>query len=89
MKEKIEDIYADIANQYGGSQFWRNVRYILSLIKERQKEDGTIDDNIPVPSVEEKLIFSANMLFYSQLLYYCPKIYIRHMVLLVTRFILL
>ena len=52
MKEKIEDIYADINNQYGGSQFWQNARYIMSLYEERLQEDGTIDDKIPVPSVE-------------------------------------
>lgn len=52
MKENIDDIYADIVTQYGNTQLDKNIKYILSLYAERLKEDGTIDDKIPVPSVE-------------------------------------
>ena len=30
----------------------RNIAYILSLVEARLKEDGELDDEIPVPSVE-------------------------------------
>lgn len=30
----------------------RNIAYVLSLVKARIREDGRLDDNIPVPSVE-------------------------------------
>lgn len=51
MKEKIEDIYADIESQYGKSLMDRNIAFILSLIEARIK-DGVLDDKIPVPSTE-------------------------------------
>lgn len=55
MKDKLDDIYADIDSQYGKTQFDANVRYILTLFEEHLKEDGTLDDRIPVPSVEAAL----------------------------------
>ena len=45
-------MYADIAKQYGNTQLDNNIKFILSLYEARLKEDGTIDDKIPVPSVE-------------------------------------
>lgn len=52
MKENIDDIYADIASQYGNTQLQDNITFILSLYEARLKDDGTIDDKIQVPSVE-------------------------------------
>ena len=52
MKENIEDISADIKLQYGERNMDRNIAYVLSLVKARIREDGRLDDNIPVPSVE-------------------------------------
>lgn len=52
MKENIEDINADIELQYGQRNMERNIAYILSLVEARLKEDGELDDEIPVPSVE-------------------------------------
>lgn len=52
MKESIEDISADIALQYGERNMDRNIAYVLSLVEARVKEDGELDDDIPVPSVE-------------------------------------
>lgn len=52
MKNKLDDIYADIDTQYGKTQFDANVRYILRLFEEHLNEDGTLDDKIPVPTVE-------------------------------------
>lgn len=51
MKEKIEDINADIELQYGKKNMDGNIAYVLSLYKARMK-DGVLDDNIPVPSQE-------------------------------------
>lgn len=51
MKEKIEDISADIELQYGKKNMDGNIAYVLSLYKARMK-DGVLDDNIPVPSQE-------------------------------------
>lgn len=48
----MDDIYADIDAQYGNAQFDSNVRYILRLFEEHMNEDGTLDDRIPVPTVE-------------------------------------
>ena len=50
MKENIDDIYADIATQYGNTQLQDNITFILSLYEARLKDDGTIDDKIQVPS---------------------------------------
>lgn len=52
MKENIEDISADIELQYGQRNMDRNIAYVLSLVEARVKEDGELDDDIPVPSVE-------------------------------------
>lgn len=52
MKESIEDISADIGLQYGKRNMDRNIAYVLSLVKARVKEDGELDDDIPIPSVE-------------------------------------
>lgn len=52
MKERIEDISADIELQYGPRNMERNISYVLSLIEEHVGENGEIDDDIPVPSVE-------------------------------------
>ena len=52
MKETIEDINADIELQYGKRGMERNIAYVLSLAEARIKEDGELDDDIPVPSVE-------------------------------------
>lgn len=51
MKEKIEDISADIELQYGKKNMDGNIAYVLSLYKARMKDD-VLDDNIPVPSQE-------------------------------------
>ena len=52
MKENIEDISADIELQYGQPNMERNIAYVLSLVGARAGEDGELDDDIPVPSVE-------------------------------------
>lgn len=52
MKENIEDISADIELQYGQPSMERNIAYILSLVEAHVTEDGRLDDDIPVPSVE-------------------------------------
>ncbi|MGK4222705.1 hypothetical protein [Parabacteroides distasonis] len=52
MKENIEDISADIELQYGKPNMERNIAYVLSLVGARVGEDGELDDDIPVPSVE-------------------------------------
>lgn len=52
MKENIDDINADIALQYGEGNMERNIAFVLSLIQSRMKDNGEVDDNIPVPSVE-------------------------------------
>ncbi len=52
MKERIEDISADIELQYGQRNMERNIAYVLSLAEARVRDDGELDDNIPVPSVE-------------------------------------
>ena len=52
MKENIEDISADIELQYGKPNMERNIAYVLSLVGARAGEDGELDDDIPVPSVE-------------------------------------
>lgn len=52
MKETIEDINADIELQYGQRNMERNIAYALSLVEARVREDGELDDDIPVPSVE-------------------------------------
>ena len=52
MKESIEDINADIELQYGQRNMERNIAYVLSLVESRVKEDGELNDDIPVPSVE-------------------------------------
>lgn len=52
MKENIEDISADIALQYGERNMDRNIAYILSLVEARANENGELNDDIPVPSVE-------------------------------------
>lgn len=52
MKDQLDDIYDDIATQYGNTQMQNNIRFVLSLYEEHLQEDGTIDDNIPVPTVD-------------------------------------
>ena len=52
MKENIEDISADIELQYGQSNMERNIAYVLSLVEAHATEDGRLDDDIPVPSIE-------------------------------------
>ncbi|MCM1078280.1 MAG: hypothetical protein NC414_02200 [Bacteroidales bacterium] len=51
MRDRVDDIRADIEQQYGRQNTERNARYILSLIEARLK-DGKVDDNIPLPSDE-------------------------------------
>lgn len=51
MRETIEDISADIELQYGNKNMDGNIAYVLSLLENRMK-DGTLDDNIPIPSHE-------------------------------------
>ena len=52
MKENIEDISADIELQYGQPNMERNIAYVLSLVEAHATEDGRLDDDIPVPSIE-------------------------------------
>lgn len=52
MKENIEDISADIELQYGQPNMERNITFVLLLVKNRIREDGELDDDISVPSVE-------------------------------------
>lgn len=52
MKENIEDISADIELQYGQPNMERNIAYVLSLVEAHVTEDGRLDDDIPVPSIE-------------------------------------
>ncbi|WP_410071925.1 hypothetical protein [Barnesiella intestinihominis] len=52
MKENIEDISADIELQYGQANMERNIAYVLSLVEAHVTEDGRLDDDVPVPSIE-------------------------------------
>lgn len=52
MKENIRDISADIELQYGQPNMERNIAYVLSLVEARVMEDGRLNDDIPVPSIE-------------------------------------
>lgn len=48
--QTLDDIFDDIEHEYGKKPVDKNVQFILSLFAKHIKEDGTLDDNIPVPS---------------------------------------
>lgn len=50
--QTLDDIFDDIEHEYGKKPVDKNVKFILSLFAKHIKEDGTLDDNIPVPSTE-------------------------------------
>jgi len=50
-KDSLDEFYKNLDKEYGKSPQDKNIEYVVSLIKQRVKPDGTIDDDIPVPSV--------------------------------------
>ena len=51
-KDKLDEFYENLDKEYGKSNTDKNVDYVMSLIKQRLLPDGTVDDNIPVPSLQ-------------------------------------
>ena len=50
-KDSLDEFYKNLDKEYGKSPQDKNIEYVVSLIKQRVKPDGTVDDDIPVPSV--------------------------------------
>lgn len=67
MNQSLEDIYADIMAQYGPRKQERNVEFIKSLIQQRIRPDGTLDDNIPVPTPASAAKFIILIVDYPEL----------------------
>ena len=51
-KDKLDEFYENLDREYGKSNTDKNVDYVMSLIKQRLLPDGTVDDNISVPSLQ-------------------------------------
>ena len=51
-KDKLDDFYESLDKEYGKSIEERNIAYITSLLKLRERPDGTIDDDIQPPSLQ-------------------------------------
>lgn len=49
---KLEEFCKSIDKEYGKSNTEKNIDYIMSLVKQREQPDKSIDDNIPVPSLQ-------------------------------------
>ena len=48
---KLEEFCKSIDKEYGKSNTDKNIDYIMSLVKQREQPDKSIDDNIPAPSL--------------------------------------
>lgn len=48
---KLEEFCKSIDKEYGKSNTEKNIDYIMSLVKQREQPDKSIDDNIPAPSL--------------------------------------
>jgi len=74
-KDKLEEFYKSLDKEYGKSIEERNIAYITSLLKLRERSDGTIDDNIQPPSLQSTaevviLIMNRHDIPYEQ---FCEK----------------
>ena len=74
-KDKLEAFYESLDKEYGKSIEERNVAYIASLLKLRERPDGTIDDDIQAPSLQSTaeviiLIMNRHDIPYEQ---FCEK----------------
>ena len=49
---KLEEFGKNIDKEYGKSNTEKNIDYIMSLVKLREQPDKSIDDDIPVPSLQ-------------------------------------
>ena len=49
---KLEEFCKSIDKEYGKSNTDKNIDYIMSLVKQREQPDKSIDDNIPAPSLQ-------------------------------------
>ena len=49
---KLEEFCKSIDKEYGKSNTEKNIDYIMSLVKQREQPDRSIDDNIPAPSLQ-------------------------------------
>ncbi|MBQ4022703.1 MAG: hypothetical protein II612_01750, partial [Prevotella sp.] len=49
---KLEEFCKSIDKEYGKSNTEKNIDYIMSLVKQREQPDKSIDDNIPAPSLQ-------------------------------------
>ena len=47
-KDSLDEFYKNLDKEYGKSPQDKNIEYVVSLIKQRVKPDGTVDDDIPV-----------------------------------------
>ena len=50
---KLEEFCKSIDKEYGKSNTDKNIDYIMSLVKQREQPDKSIDDNIPAPSLQD------------------------------------
>ena len=74
-KDKLDDFYESLDKEYGKSIEERNIAYITSLLKLRERPDGTIDDDIQPPSLQSTaeviiLIMNRHDIPYEQ---FCEK----------------
>jgi hypothetical protein len=51
-KDKFDEFYESIDKEYGKSNTDKNVDYVMSLVKQREQPDGSIDDDIPAPTLQ-------------------------------------
>lgn len=51
-KNKLEEFCKSIDKEYGKSNTEKNIDYVMSLVKQREQPDKSIDDNIPAPSLQ-------------------------------------
>lgn len=51
-KDKLDEFYENLDREYGKSNTDKNIDYVMSLIKLRARPDGTVDDSVPVPSLQ-------------------------------------
>ena len=49
---KLEEFCKSIDKEYGKSNTEKNIDYIMSLVKQREQPDESIDDDIPAPSLQ-------------------------------------
>ena len=51
-KNQLEEFCKSIDKEYGKSNTEKNIDYVMSLVKQREQPDKSIDDNIPAPSLQ-------------------------------------